>query len=168
MLLQKVKAGVIIKNKRQKIATGAEVITHSDVVQAKREAEEEKKKQNTVKQAKGQIKRENQMKKIKKEQKINEKIIEVQRRQFYDLTKLSAISRNDSQMLPFIAKQTCDLPSCLRKEIPDNHKIQILSDIIVKKPSEPYNAENIVSAVPTPSELNKKKVNRMRNKNGTA
>ncbi|GBP40292.1 hypothetical protein EVAR_83982_1 [Eumeta japonica] len=43
-----------------------------------------------------------------------------------------------------------------------------VNDIIVKKPSAPYNAENIVSAVPIPSELNKKKVNRMRNKNGPA
>lgn len=49
---------------------------------------------------------------------------------------LSEPSRNDAQMLPFEARHTSQVPACLQNSNPTKSKINIISNIVIKKASQ--------------------------------
>ncbi|XP_060801979.1 uncharacterized protein LOC132902121 isoform X1 [Amyelois transitella] len=104
LLLEKIKrSDTSTKVKRSRVATGAEVITHDDVLTLKRE-----------KQIKKNIKLEKNKKHISN-----------------NVCLLTQLSKNSAERQPFSGKQ--NLPACLQNQTPDARKIIVTSNIVLKK-----------------------------------
>ncbi|KOB65530.1 Uncharacterized protein OBRU01_22569 [Operophtera brumata] len=147
LLLQKLKRGDNLpKPPRRKVAPGAEVITHDDVLERKKKEVKEKliPKKN-IKQEKlipkKNIKQEKLIpKNIKQEkknaqQKMSDKLNanQKQARTQDDVVHLRHISKNDIQLQRFVVKDFNDLPHCLHRQESDKNKIKILSNVVIKK-----------------------------------
>ncbi|CAH2095105.1 unnamed protein product [Euphydryas editha] len=109
LLLLKVKRSEnISKPKRRKVAPGAEVITHDDVLKFKKDEQ-------------------NSKKNIKRKIQSN-----MTNKNTDDVVLLSNLSRDNSQSKPFTALNSQDLPDCFQNHELDTPKVKITSNVIIK------------------------------------
>lgn len=156
LLLYKLKLGDNSpKPKRRKVAPGAEVITHDDVLEMKREErnrnlklnanKKKEKKEEQNKDLKSNAMKKKEMKKdeqnknlssfasVKKEKKKQEQTFTSNKKAKDDVLSLRHVSKYSSEMQTFIAKDISDLPHCLQKHECDSKKIKVISNVLVKK-----------------------------------
>ncbi|CAH2097797.1 unnamed protein product [Euphydryas editha] len=160
LLLQKLKRGDNSpKPKRSKVAPGAEVITHDEVLEKKREEKKKSLKTNSNEEKKKGIKKTTIGTRNKKpnqdnnEQKQNlipyANIKKGKKKEFKNKTQnenkkevvtqddavinLRNIPKHDTQLQTFVAKDATNLPHCLQKKVRDSKKIKVISNIIIKK-----------------------------------
>ncbi|KAL0833065.1 hypothetical protein ABMA28_001177 [Loxostege sticticalis] len=112
LLLSKVKKGDTTKVTRRKVAPGAEVITHTDVILRKRSETKNSKSNNNS---------------------HTSKLQSIPSTSACNVTSLSQ-TRSRSQARPFTMKTPDDIPDCLKEKRKD--KIQILSNILISKSTE--------------------------------
>ncbi|KAF9809932.1 hypothetical protein SFRURICE_002162 [Spodoptera frugiperda] len=139
LLISKVKRSETVSNpKRRKVAPGAEIITHDDVLKFKRDEQNNK---NNIKR------------KIQSNLKNTD-----------DVVLLSTLSRDNSQSTPFTALNSQDLPDCFQNRELNTPKVKITSNIIIKAATKP-DEDNIK---PGPSGLNPTRKTKIVNQNATS